>query len=248
MINKIKNKLNFITQSLASIDSKATLNQASVLDHLALTQLLKMFDDKIFIPLTSWSISPNEVLHVCNEIIINKRRNIIEFGSGFSTICIAQLLKINNINTAFFSVENDANWAEELNGILKRMELSDFVKIIVAPIANVPKEFAKANQEKWYDTEILSQALSQVETIELVLVDGPFGGTTPFARYSAVPFLKNKLTSNYAVFLDDSARESEMKIAQDWQNLLQAKSIDYKRYTYLTNNYNFDIAPYGYNQ
>jgi 16S rRNA G966 N2-methylase RsmD len=245
MINKIKNKIEQITHKLGLIHHKSILNRNSHIDHMALTQLLKMFDNNIFIPLTGWSISPNEVLHVCNDIIINNRRNIIEFGSGFSTICIAQLLKINNIETKFYSIENNQDWANDLNKIIERMNLKNYVEIIVSQISPISKEYAKEGQEKWYDTSILSEALCHFNNVGLVLVDGPYGGSTPFARYSAIPFLKNKLADNYAIFLDDSAREHEMKIAKDWKNLLNATTINYTRYTYLTNKLNFDIAPYG---
>ena len=98
MINKIKNKIVTIIRNL---ESKAELNYNYSQDQMAYNQLLKMFDNNVFIPITNWSISPNEVLHICNDIVINKKTNIIEFGSGFSTICIAQLLKINNIEANF---------------------------------------------------------------------------------------------------------------------------------------------------
>src|ERR1041384_8054779 len=89
-------------------------------DNMAMSQLLKMFSHNLFLPITSWSISPKEVLHICNDIAINNRKQIVEFGSGFSTICIAQLLKINGKPVDFVSIENNAEWASELKLILKR--------------------------------------------------------------------------------------------------------------------------------
>lgn len=214
-------------------------------DHLALTQLLKMFPEQVFLPLTSWSISPREVLHICNDIFINKRKNIVEFGSGFSTICVAQLLKINNIKASFVSVENDEVWANDLRNLLERLKLQDFVTIKTAPISDITEEFAKDSQQKWYDVDVLNEAFDSIDAVDLVIVDGPFGGTTKYARFSAVPYLKSKLSENYAIFLDDSGRVEEKEIANDWKNILNAQVKDYTRYILLTNLAAFDVSSYS---
>ena len=46
-------------------------------ENFALTSLLKLFKDETFFPLTNWSMAPSEILHICNDILINKRINII---------------------------------------------------------------------------------------------------------------------------------------------------------------------------
>ncbi|HEX8563113.1 MAG TPA: hypothetical protein VF676_09065 [Flavobacterium sp.] len=238
MIDRIKNK---IKQFEYRIYTSHQLQE----DHLALTQLLKMFGDQTFLPLTSWSVSPREVLHICNDVVINKRKSIIEFGAGFSTICIAQLLKINNISASFVTVENHQEWANDMLNLLTRLGLRDYVKIIVAPITGVSSDIAKTGQQKWYNTRIISEHTKGIPTFDIVIVDGPFGGTTPFARYSAVPFLKSKLAADYAIFLDDSSRDEEKQIAADWLKLIGGKSKNHKRYVCLTSSSGFDVSPYG---
>jgi len=240
MINRIINKIRKFSDN---IDISNQMQQ----DHMALTQLLKMFDDKLFIPLTTWSISPKEVLHFCNDIIINNRNNIVEFGSGFSTICIAQLLKVNKKESTFISFENNADWAAELTLLLQRMDLDGYVKIVHAPLVDVPAVYAKENQQKWYDTTVIEAAINQNQSLDMIIVDGPYGGSTPFARFSAVPFLLSKMSTNYAVFLDDTNREQEKMIAADWHAKLGGKIKNYKRYTTLTNSSGFDVNPYGIN-
>ncbi|HEX8269188.1 MAG TPA: hypothetical protein VF581_04795 [Flavobacterium sp.] len=238
MIKKIKDK---IKRFESELESTRQLQE----DHLALTQLLKMFNDQTFVPLTSWSVSPKEVLHICNDIILNKRKSIVEFGSGFSTICIAQLLKINKVEARFITVENQVSWAEDLKVMLKKFDLADFVQIITAPIADVPADLALGGQRKWYDVDFLTEGFASVQNIDVVIVDGPFGGTTPFARYSAIPYLKEKMATDFSVFLDDSSRNDETRIASEWQKILKSSLKSYKRYIYLTNRTNFDIAPFG---
>ena len=238
MINRIINKIKEFSHHI-------DINHQMQEDQMALTQLLKMFDDKLFIPLTNWSISPKEVLHFCNDIIINDRNNIVEFGSGFSTICIAQLLKVNKKASTFISFENNADWAVELTALLQRMDLDGYVKIDHAPLVEVPVAYAKENQKKWYDTTVIETALNQTQPLDMIIVDGPYGGSSPFARFSAVPFLLSKISGNYAVFLDDSNRSQEKMIAADWHAMLGGKIKNCKRYTSLTNSSGFDVTPYG---
>ena len=238
MINRIKNKVK-------QIENKIEISRQLQEDNLALVQLLKMFGDNIFLPLTAWSVSPREVLHYCNDITINNRKTIVEFGSGFSTICIAQLLKISNKTATFISIENDTNWAAELSNILNGLGLLQYVKIIVAPITSVAPEIAKKGQEKWYDADAIAARIKEISNIDMVIVDGPFGGTTPFARFSAIPFLKEKMATSFTVFLDDTGRLEEKQIVSDWQSILGANATQYnKRYTCLTNKDSFTVTPY----
>jgi hypothetical protein len=245
MITKVKNKIQEYLRSIKTIENKTELNYSFIEDHIAYSQLLKMFDNNTFLPLTKWSISPKEVVHICNDLVINKRKSIIEFGSGFSTVCIAQLLKINNIKATFFSVENDIEWAVELNNILHHLKLNEYVEIILAPIKDVPIQLAKDTQKKWYDTDILNMELREVTNFDLVIVDGPFGGITPFARYSAIPFLEKKIALSYSIFLDDTHRVDEKQIGEDWKILLEGQLNNFKIYSRLSNNSGFEVSPFG---
>jgi predicted O-methyltransferase YrrM len=245
MIGRIKRKIQDFTNRLKRIEKKVDLNYQLIEDEIAHNQLLNLFDTKVFVPLTTWSVSPKEVLHVCNDIVINKRTSIIEFGSGFSTFCIAQLLKNNQLEANFVTIENNIEWAEELNKTLIKMSLDQYVKVIFTPLKNVKDNISKEEQKIWYDTDNLEESLGDISTFDLVIVDGPSGDSTPFARYSAIPFLKDKLSNNFSVFLDDTQRAEEIEIANDWHQILGGEKRGYNRYYYLTNNINYNISPYG---
>lgn len=238
MLNKIKHKIK-------EFENRIDINYQFNHDQIALTQLLKMFDNNIFFPITTWSISPKEVLHICNDIIINNRENIIEFGTGFSTICIAQLLKINNLNVNFYSIESSEEWADKVLINLKKLNLDKYVKIIVSPIDTVTTEFAIHNQTKWYDVDVLNLKLKDIKEIDLIIVDGPYGGITPFARYSAVPYLKEKIHDNFTVFLDDFSRNTEREIGNVWAKILNGNLTDHKRYACINSTSSFGAKPYG---
>lgn len=245
MLKKIVQKIKSYDEVLYSLNHKfnniTDQNKDQNKDLKSLNILLAMFDKNFFLPITSWSLSPSQVHHICNDIVINKRKSIVELGSGYSTICIAQLLKINKIEARFFSIENNEEWIADLTKILISLDLSNYFTFIHAPLNSIPKEFLYKNQERWYDTSIISNYFLEVKEIDLLLVDGPFGGNTPFARYTAYPFFKQKLAKDFAIFFDDTNRSIEKEILAVWQKEFNFYSVQKNDYTYLSNKQGFDI-------
>jgi predicted O-methyltransferase YrrM len=238
MLSRIKNKVKQHDYRLADLHQLQE-------DQLALAQIYKMFPDAMFLPLTTWTISPRAIVHICNEIVMNHRKTIVEFGSGFSTICVAQLLKLHGRNATFITVEEDAVWAAELAKILDGFGLKSYVTIVTAPVTDIRLPIAKSGQTKWYDTDVLSAAFLSVSNIDMVVVDGPTGAVSKHARYSAIPFLKDRLSDDFVIFVDDTFRTEERDMAADWKELLNTNWRAFKRYTYLFSAERLDTEPYG---
>lgn len=242
MIKRIKNKLKRIVDSRVKlIKNQQRLNEQTTFSY---SQISQLFKGDSFIPFTHWTISPSTILHVLNDITINNRRSIIEFGSGASTFYIAKLLKTLEINATFFAVESDEKWAVELERQIKIYKLEEYVKIIHAPLNSVSDEILFKDQTLWYDENILNNELIDIKEFDLVLIDGPFGGSTPYARYSAVPFLKVKLAKNFSIFLDDIKRFHEMEIVAEWKDKLDCEVKYIERYAVLSNSKNYDVKPF----
>ena len=91
-------------------------------------QLKSLFSESTFTPMTTWSISPSTILHVLNDISINQPKNIIEFGSGISTIYIAKLIKLNKLKVKFFVVESDNTWIDQMK---KELKLNCFTALLI---------------------------------------------------------------------------------------------------------------------
>ena len=125
------------------------------------------------------------------------------------------------------------------------MNLENYVKIIVTPLINVKEEISKEGQSTWYDSNMLKESLGDILTFDLVIVDGPSGDSTPFARYSAIPFLKDKISTSFSVFLDDTHRDEEIEIVNDWYEILGGKLKGYNRYYHLGNNIKYNTSPFG---
>jgi hypothetical protein len=243
MINKIKDRINiYLDDKFKRLFKKQKAISQIQFNQSQLKQLFT--DTSFYLPLTTWSISPSTVMHVLNDIIINDRKCIVEFGSGASTFYIAKLLKSNKIQASFFSVESNLDWADKIKKQLDLLGLTNYVTIINASIQPVDISLALGEQKLWYDVNVLNEHLKTIIDFDLVLVDGPFGDLTPNSRYSAVPFLKDKLATNYSVFLDDVDREEEQAILEEWVKLLQCNEQKVERYAVLSSEAKFDSKPF----
>ncbi|MAZ25730.1 MAG: hypothetical protein CL868_01460 [Cytophagaceae bacterium] len=237
MINRFKSFLKDMRQDLKII--KSGQNQL-----WATQKLQSFFSEGHFIPQTSWSLSPQAIVHCLNIISINKPKSIIEFGSGATTLYIAKLLQLRKHKISFISVESDPQWKMEIERQLQLYNLQDYVTLILAPIIECATDLRYKDQETWYDVQILNPVIKPLEHFDLIIVDGPFGGSTPFARYSAFPFLEKQSSIDSIWILDDTEREQEKEIIREWQRQSGLHKIDYKRYTVMKNNKQFDLAPY----
>lgn len=241
MINRIKSNIKkFIDVRIRLIKDQQRVNEQITFNY---NQISKLFKEDSFIPFSAWSISPSTILHILNDITINKRKCIIEFGSGSSTFFIAKLIKTLKCESTFYTIESDENWANELKRQLEIYNLENHVTVIYAPLVEVADNLSYNAQKTWYDLEKFKNLISTTK-FDLIIVDGPYGGSTPFARYSAIPFLLDKLAENYTVFLDDINRNDERFIAAEWGQILNGEFKFIERYAVFSTNQKFDVSPF----
>lgn len=237
MINRLKTYFKNLRQDVDAI--KYSQNQL-----WATQKLESLFKESHFIPQTGWSMTPQATLHALNIISLNKSTSIIEFGSGATTLYIAKLLQIENSKAHFFSIESNMEWKEKMEKQLDDYGLGDYVQIIYAPLEKANQDYTFKNQETWYSTQILEEALGDISTFDFVIVDGPFGGSTSYARYSAFPFLKDRTTQETIWLLDDTNRSEEFEILNEWQRQSCLNWRSFKRYALLASSSRFDSTPY----
>ncbi|MEM5564595.1 hypothetical protein WNY78_05750 [Psychroserpens sp. AS72] len=238
----IKNLLNkYINNVISRIIKKQSKIQQ---EQFALQAISGLFNESHFIPFTRWSISPSTIQHILNDIEINKRNCIVEFGAGSSTLYIAKLLKTKGSKASFFSIESDEKWARTIENDIKKMQLDDFVTIIYAPITKISKRISHGQQTHWYDTQVLDSIFVDIHAIDLILVDGPHGKTTPFARYSAIPYLQTKLSTSYSIYLDDIGRDEEKEIVSEWKKSLNCNTSISHRYALLSSDIDLITMPF----
>ncbi|MDT0645316.1 class I SAM-dependent methyltransferase [Zunongwangia sp. F260] len=202
---KILKNLNLIP----SIKEDLKFNDLKGDDVYSLNILQPLLSGKPYLPFNGGALRPTGIVYILNEILINKRSSVLEFGSGITTILIARMIKKNKLNIVYKSVEHNLEWKNYLHNKLQEEGLLDQVELIYADL----KKVAKDNETIWYDCDHLNNVLENI-FFDLIIVDGP-PANYPEIRYARLPvvdFIKYKLKSNYCIFIDDAHRDGEKEM------------------------------------
>lgn len=200
-------------------------NEKRILEDIHCRLLLNdLFEGNKHLPITKSAMSFFAIAMICNDLIINGRKNIIEFGSGLSTILIARLIKKNNLSCKIYSIEHDKKWFDLLNTMLKKENTFENVVSIHAPLISSKKT---KNNLDWYDEESIINSLPKNILFDLVIIDGPpaHEKSKSLSRYPALPFVRNKLNNSYSIYLDDACREGEQGVIKYWTEELNFSFI-----------------------
>ena len=205
MIKKIKNifKINTYFDKLARNTYDST---ASILLH-------KLFPVNTILSFTPYSLNPNTILHLINEIQINSRRNIVEFGSGISTIILGKFIRDNNIEAKIVSIEDDKDWYNYIKSELIKYDLEKIVSLHHCPLQDVN------NKTAWYNYQSVTD-LMKIKKFDLVVVDGPSAKLGSDARKPVIELIVNSLDKKFIIFLDDIRRTGESEILDGWEDTL----------------------------
>ncbi|QDV14259.1 hypothetical protein CA51_41560 [Rosistilla oblonga] len=177
------------------------------------------------IPTSTWSMTFPNLLLLIDVLDTYRPRNVVEFGSGISTLCVASWLKEAGRGN-LLSVDHDPEWAEITTRHLGKRSCDAIANVIVTPL-NEQSYFGK--KVNWYDLE--SHLSSIGGDVDLVIVDGPPNGSkgAGYARIPAIEALAGKLAPDAIIVLDDAAREGETKIFEAWEErygILQATRVN----------------------
>lgn len=166
------------------------------------------------LPFTGAAMRPYCLIHVINDILVNKREKIIEFGCGVSTVLLARLIKLNDLKATIISIEHIEGWGMEINRKLAQEGLQDIAKVIHVPLGKC--ELAVEDNE-WYLTDILEKELKDLH-FDMVIVDGPpaWQASKGMSRYPAFPFIASSLSERFSIYLDDANRPGERAVLQGW--------------------------------
>jgi len=221
----------FFFKRIVSIDV-LTPNNILALQHL--NTLSSEF--KYYYPYTLSAISPINLQIILNDIVINRRKNIVELGAGLSTLYIATLLKKNNIQATFYSIEENKEWASYIEKQLELEGVSDYGKVFHVPIS-------ESNNKKWYNLEKIEQIKQSIKKIDCLIVDAPaaYLKGNEKIRQGALPNFIGILDDSFSIFLDDSNREGEQSIIKDWEREFNIKLTIQNKLGYYVMGNNFNI-------
>jgi predicted O-methyltransferase YrrM len=186
----------------------------AVKDIRSMSHLNQLYNQ--YLPWTGATVRPTAMRYILNDIMINDRDIIVECGAGLSSVYIASLLKqLENKDKKLYSIDHDENWLSILQRELDQNSLSEYATLIHAPLTPC-REYIN-DQLEWYDTSRIQELLPD-SRVDLLFVDGPPANKKglELSRYPALPCLKNKLSDNFLVILDDADRKGEETIASKW--------------------------------
>jgi predicted O-methyltransferase YrrM len=178
-----------------------------------LSSVLEPQDAKVF---SGWSMSLNGLVLLSHEIRLRKRKTIIEFGSGASSIVMARSVqKYNSGGGKIISVENQPYYCNDLNNFVRKNGLHEIIKFIYAPLGPCPYLL----KNKWYAQRALNAFIDRQNKFDMVVIDGPpaWNDRIKLSRYGAIHFIIDRLANDYSIFLDDAKRSGEKEIMELWK-------------------------------
>lgn len=155
-----------------------------------------------------WTISPDLALRVVNDIRSSHPNLILECGSGVSSIVIGHALRLFGYGQ-LISLEHDSRFYAQTRDWIANHDLEDYVCVRLAPLCY---DSSMQSSQLWYTRN----AWEDLDSIDMVLVDGPPRDTGPLARYPALPLLYHHLSEGALIYLDDGDRDEERDVAQGW--------------------------------
>lgn len=174
----------------------------------AYMDLTKILELKMPLPqLRGWAASPDFLLIIARHALKQKPATIVECSCGASTLVLARCAQINGTGHVF-SLEHDPKFAAITRQNLEDAGLGDWATVLDAPLQALPDH----PNHRWYDVS----ALTDVEKIDMLVVDGPPTHVNRLARYPAAPVLKQRFSTPCDIFLDDADRDDEREMVQKW--------------------------------
>jgi len=211
--NKSNREINKSTRELRHHSKKAD-------DIYAMNILQPLLSNLPYLPFNGGALRPICMAYILNEIIINQREMVIEFGSGLSTIVMARLIKKNKLNTRVISIEHNENWASILQSYLENEGLQGFVEIVTV---NLKETETPLGPVKWYDYDTFLPVISD-KKFDLVIIDGPPADREKikYSRFPALFKLENNLADDFCLMLDDANREGEQDLVKYYRDRNEA--------------------------
>ena len=169
--------------------------------------------------LGGWAADPLLLRHAVEMLAELRPGLVVECGSGSSTVILARCLRRLGVGR-LVSLEHDPEFARRTQAQLKLHGVEDVVTLVTAPL--VERRAPDGRALRWYAPNY-EPALSA--PVDVLLVDGPPGSEGPRARYPALPLLASHLAPACAVLLDDTDRQDEREIAQEWARELGWRAV-----------------------
>ena len=134
--------------------------------------------------------------------------NIVECGSGVSTILLSYLVK--GTDAKILSLDHLKKFADITAQNLREHKSGNNVKVLFSDL----KEYKiKDRLYNWYD---LDKVKNMPSNIDMLIIDGPPRNLNKNVRYPALALLYDRLAENCVIILDDADRKDEKEVVKRW--------------------------------
>lgn len=176
----------------------------------AMVNVRPLVDDDMLLQYGGWAMDAHLAETIMRLLLQKRPQLVVECGSGSSTLLVASCLKKLGGNRQVISLDHEAKYADITRGLLRQHGLDEWAEVITAPL----KSWQLNGKElPWYGLDL--NALPD-HAIDLLIVDGPPGWDDPTARYPTVPVLRQHLSDECTIVLDDGDRPGEREAAHRW--------------------------------
>jgi len=167
---------------------------------------------------SGWALPIETINFLQREIQRQKPDIVIEFGSGFSSVCFSQFMcdlygKHDRIYVC--SVEQSAEFAEKTKELAREVGMETHIAVIRAPLSIQRVEGIEA--ETYTISEDNLRDIVTGHERALIVVDGPFGNG--LARFATLPMLHRLFPGKHVFYLDDALRSKELAVLNHWTKL-----------------------------
>lgn len=171
--------------------------------------LMRALPETALLPAPSGYTAAGDLLvELISLVRNNKPQNVVELGSGLSTLVIAATLREQG-HGKLVSIEHDQTYATKTQYLLDSSGLNEWAEIRVAPLR---AQMIDGVDVLWYD----SDSLKDLKQIELLFVDGPPAPLSPGIRAPALGYFWPRMAAGGNVVMDDADREAEKRAIVEW--------------------------------
>lgn len=141
-------------------------------------------------------------------------KRYLECGTGVSTILLGIIAR--HRDGRLISLEQNQQWADHMRKVISNLGLTRWVDVRHCPVVE------RAGDYDWYNIDV-----STLESIDLVICDGPTSGTRG-GRIGCLYELNHMLNAGATILLDDTHRKDEQVAITQWSEarFLSTKTLN----------------------
>lgn len=183
-----------------------------------------------------WPISPDFAYLLIELIEEHQYDLVVEFGSGTSTVLIAQALAnvqaLTGKPSQQVTFEHLESYHAKTQTLLNTAGLANAVQLVHAPLApyTAPNGITYSYYSCQETLNFLASIYAQTKPKILVVVDGPPGDTGPLARYPALhhvwPLFQG---AGFDLLMDDYNRKDEKEAIKCWVREIKLKNKNFEQ-------------------